>query len=142
VVRGVKDVLLGPGVGILLMIILCYAAGRLHQWYRSGMDREDAYRDGYNQATKSLFGLATRLVRHQATPRQVTRGTASVHQSATMTQTDLIPPRSTVTSIEMAASARHRAEDMERTRKLESLRPAPRPRTRTWPDDFTNRRSA
>lgn len=50
-------------LGILLVITLCYAAGRLHQWHRATYERETAYRDGYDTATKSLFSLAARVGR-------------------------------------------------------------------------------
>lgn len=55
--------LLSGGLGLLLLVILCYVGGRLHQWYKYGLDREEAYRDGYDTATKSLFSLATRTSR-------------------------------------------------------------------------------
>jgi hypothetical protein len=48
---------------ILLLITTCYAAGRLHQWYRQGTERDHAFRTGYDTATKSLFSLATRVAR-------------------------------------------------------------------------------
>lgn len=51
-----------------------YAAGRLHQWYRTGVDRDEAYRDGYDTATRSTFSLAARLIG----PRRAARGTAVV----------------------------------------------------------------
>ncbi|MEU4217508.1 hypothetical protein [Actinoplanes sp. NPDC026623] len=55
-----------------------YAAGRLHQWYRTGMDRDEAYRDGYDTATRSVFSMAARLIG----PRRAARGTAVVASSA------------------------------------------------------------
>jgi hypothetical protein len=45
---------------ILLVIATSYAAGRVHQWYRHGLERDLAYRDGYDEASHSLFHLATR----------------------------------------------------------------------------------
>lgn len=45
---------------IVLLIAACYAAGRLHQFYRQNTDRDHAFRNGYDTATKSLFSLATR----------------------------------------------------------------------------------
>ncbi|MEV4636856.1 hypothetical protein AB0J80_05825 [Actinoplanes sp. NPDC049548] len=51
-----------------------YAAGRLHQWYRTGLDRDEAYRDGYDTATRSVFSMAARLIG----PKRAIRGTATV----------------------------------------------------------------
>ena len=34
-----------------------YAMGRIHQWYRYGVEREEAYRSGYDKASLSLMGL-------------------------------------------------------------------------------------
>jgi hypothetical protein len=45
---------------VLLVIVTSYAAGRVHQWYRHGLERDLAYRDGYDEASHSLFHLATR----------------------------------------------------------------------------------
>lgn len=49
--------------GIVLFGILCYIAGRLHQHYRTTEERDLAYREGYNTATRALFSLATRATR-------------------------------------------------------------------------------
>jgi hypothetical protein len=70
-----------PGNDALLITALAaftaclgYAAGRLHQWYRTVLDRDEAYRDGYDTATRSVFSLAARLIG----PRRAVRGTAVV----------------------------------------------------------------
>jgi hypothetical protein len=55
----------GPGMAILLLVLMTYLAGRIHQFFRQTVEREMAYRDGYNQATKSLFALATRMAKGQ-----------------------------------------------------------------------------
>lgn len=39
-----------------------YAAGRLHQSHRTGLERDEAYREGYDTATRSTLSLAARLV--------------------------------------------------------------------------------
>lgn len=52
--------LLGPGLATFLLVLMCYIAGRVHQFFRQTTEREEAFRDGYNQATRSLFSLATR----------------------------------------------------------------------------------
>ena len=41
-----------------------YAAGRIHQWYKQGLDRDQAYRNGYDQASNSMFDMAIRKRRH------------------------------------------------------------------------------
>jgi hypothetical protein len=58
-----------PGNDPLLITLLAsvtacsgYVAGRVHQWYRTGLERDDAYRDGYDTATRSVFSMAARLI--------------------------------------------------------------------------------
>lgn len=41
-----------------------YAAGRIHQWYKQGLDRDAAYRNGYDQASNSMFDMAIRKREH------------------------------------------------------------------------------
>ncbi|MET8147744.1 hypothetical protein ACIBSW_28630 [Actinoplanes sp. NPDC049668] len=73
-----------------------YAAGRLHQWYRTGLDRDEAYRDGYDTATRSVFSMAARLIG----PRRAARGTAvvasassrSVPSITSMREASVTPP--------------------------------------------------
>ena len=52
---------------VAIVIFTAYAAGRVHQWYRHGFEREEAFREGYNQASHALFHLATRNVSGKAT---------------------------------------------------------------------------
>jgi hypothetical protein len=47
-------------LAVAIVIFTAYAAGRVHQWYRHGFEREEAFREGYNQASHALFHLATR----------------------------------------------------------------------------------
>ena len=72
-----------PGNSTVLVVLLAafiacsaYAAGRLHQRIRTGRDRDEAYRDGYDTATRNVFSLAARLIG----PRRSTaiRGSAKV----------------------------------------------------------------
>ena len=74
-----------PGNDLLLSVLLIaftastgYAAGRIHQWYRTALERDQAYREGYDTATRSLFGLAARIVRPRRSERGEVRGTATV----------------------------------------------------------------
>jgi hypothetical protein len=52
-------------LSLALVCSACYAGGRLHQWYRQGFERDDAYRTGYDQASHTLFAIATRAFRHR-----------------------------------------------------------------------------
>jgi hypothetical protein len=42
-----------------------YAGGRLHQWYRTALERDAAWRDGYDQASGTLFKTATKVLRRK-----------------------------------------------------------------------------
>jgi hypothetical protein len=50
-----------PTIAVFMLMAASYVAGRVHQFFKQTVDREQAFRDGYNQATKSLFALATRV---------------------------------------------------------------------------------
>lgn len=74
-----------PGNSTLLLTLLAaflactgYAGGRLHQWYRMGQDRDEAYRDGYDTATRSVFSLAARVISPRKSDRPGLRATAAV----------------------------------------------------------------
>ncbi|AGL19994.1 hypothetical protein [Actinoplanes sp. N902-109] len=51
-----------------------YVAGRLHQWYLVGLDRDEAYQDGFDTGTRSVFATAARMIG----PRRPVRGSAPV----------------------------------------------------------------
>jgi hypothetical protein len=42
-----------------------YAGGRIHQWYRTALERDRAWRDGYDQGTDTLFKAAAKLLRRK-----------------------------------------------------------------------------
>jgi hypothetical protein len=69
-----------PLLTVLAVFIACtgYAAGRLHQWYRTDLDRDEAYREGYDTATRSTFSLAARLIGPRRDKTAV-RASATVH---------------------------------------------------------------
>lgn len=53
-----------PGNDLLYFVLtLCvfvssgYAVGRIHQWHRQGLERDEAYRVGYNKASRSIVGM-------------------------------------------------------------------------------------
>lgn len=54
---------IAPGLATFLLVLMCYIAGRVHQFFKQTTEREQAYREGYNQATRSLFSLATRTAK-------------------------------------------------------------------------------
>jgi len=60
-------------VSLIAVFVACaaYAIGRLHQ---RGRDREDAYREGYDNATRSTFSLAARAVARRRGARPTTDG--------------------------------------------------------------------
>lgn len=97
--------LLSTALALLFIVSLCYATGRLHQWLKHGLERDAAFRDGYNQATTNLFTLATRIRRRHehAEPHD---GEATIH--------DL-------------TAARHRQEDREAV--TQRLGPSPARKT-------------
>lgn len=74
-------------LGFLLIVTAAYAAGRLHQRLRTAEDRDDAYRDGYDQATQSMWALAARPVAPAAHPAPLeerpARGRHHVNQATT-----------------------------------------------------------
>lgn len=84
----VSAVAAAPGNELIVYLFACaflvatfYAAGRIHQFYRQSIDRDHAFRDGYNMATRSLFALATRTHKAVAAPpveAPPMRGAASV----------------------------------------------------------------
>ena len=90
-----------PGNSSLLLTLLAafiastgYAGGRLHQWYRMGRDRDEAYRDGYDTATRSVFSLAARVISPRRADRAAIRASAAV----------VLPASAVVVSAPMPAS--------------------------------------
>ena len=74
-----------PGNSALMSLLLAvfvascgYAAGRLHQRCEMHRGWEQAYRHGYDTATRSVFSLAARLV----APRRPVRASAPVRRRA------------------------------------------------------------
>jgi hypothetical protein len=100
-----------PGNSAVLFVLLAafltctgYAAGRLHQWYRIGQERDEAYRDGYDTATRSVFSMAARIIG----PRRTERG-AAIRASAAVPP---VPPGGAqVLGLPSAAPGRHTVPD-------------------------------
>lgn len=59
---------IAPGLGALMLGVMCYFAGRMHQYFRQGVERERAFSHGYNLASRSLFALAVRTTKTLQTP--------------------------------------------------------------------------
>ncbi len=99
---------------IVFAAACAYAAGRLHQWYRTALERDEAWRDGYDQASGTLFKVATRVMRRK--PGEHTTDIPLPRQPTTITTSE----DATVTDITDAPSAgRHSFEIRhEVTRRL------------------------
>jgi hypothetical protein len=84
-----------PGNSILIVALFAvfvaccgYAAGRIHQRRHTGEDREEAYRDGYEKGSHSVFSLAARVI----VPRRPVRATVPVKpESDAGDETTLLP---------------------------------------------------
>lgn len=55
--------LLALAASIVMLGLACYGFGRVHQYFRQGLERDVAFREGYNSATKSLFREAIRIAK-------------------------------------------------------------------------------
>jgi len=82
---------------LVALFLACtgYAAGRLHQWHRRRSDRDAAYREGYEIATRKTFSLAARIIGPRR-DRSAVRGAAAVPPSppfpATPSPATTVPP--------------------------------------------------
>src|SRR5438552_1888915 len=58
-------------IGLMAAFVACaaYAIGRLHQRRQTDRDREDAYREGYDNAARRTFSLAAHLVARRRAAR-------------------------------------------------------------------------
>jgi hypothetical protein len=45
---------------IVISILCAYGGGRIHQWYKHGMDRDRSFREGFNHGYHALFPHAAR----------------------------------------------------------------------------------
>jgi hypothetical protein len=72
-----------PGNEVIVLLLTlgvflssAYAIGRIHQWKKCGRERDEAYRNGYEKASRAIIGvLADRRPDPVAKPR--TRQVAS-----------------------------------------------------------------
>src|SRR5690349_4148608 len=42
---------------LAIVISTGYAVGRIHQWHRHGVERDEAYRIGYDEASRSIMKM-------------------------------------------------------------------------------------
>ncbi|MBM2621138.1 hypothetical protein JIG36_37120 [Actinoplanes sp. LDG1-06] len=54
---GNESVVLTLALGFLLSS--AYAFGRIHQWHKRGLERDQAYRTGYDSASQSIINMMT-----------------------------------------------------------------------------------
>jgi hypothetical protein len=47
-------------LALAFVIASGYASGRIHQWYKHGLERDRSYREGYDHASRSMFDMAVR----------------------------------------------------------------------------------
>jgi hypothetical protein len=52
---GNEIVMLTLALGFLLSS--AYAFGRIHQWHKRGLERDEAYRTGYDNASRSIITM-------------------------------------------------------------------------------------
>jgi hypothetical protein len=62
-----------PGNDLLFLVLTlsvllssAYAVGRIHQWHKYGLERDEAYRTGYDKASRTIIGMMTG--RHHLSP--------------------------------------------------------------------------
>jgi hypothetical protein len=71
------ELMIAPGNAVIqvifaiaFMVTTGYALGRIHQWYRDSYRREQAYRNGYDLASDSMFEMAMARRPTEATRRE------------------------------------------------------------------------
>jgi hypothetical protein len=64
-----------PGNDLLLVLLTlsvflssAYAVGRIHQWERCSLERDEAYQVGYDKASRAIVGMMT--ARHLGSRRE------------------------------------------------------------------------
>ena len=76
------NTILGSVFGLVMVIACSYAAGRIHQWYRTALERDEAWRTGYNLAATALFrhavNVAGAAIARRPKENEPVTGTATV----------------------------------------------------------------
>jgi hypothetical protein len=77
-----------PGDIVLLIVLAAtlmacagYAAGRLHQRRQSGGDLREAYKNGYEAATRNVFSMAARAAGRRSVAPEVVTDVADVPEA-------------------------------------------------------------
>jgi hypothetical protein len=81
--------MIAPGNGLIqiffavaFVIASGYALGRIHQWYRDGPERDDAYRSGYDCASVRMFDMAlSKQSEESATAATTSSAAAGSHEA-------------------------------------------------------------
>lgn len=75
-----------PGNSFLVVVLTlsilvssAYAVGRIHEWHRHGLKRDESYRLGYDKASHSMIGLMN-AARPPAAPRSSYTDTRRIGQ--------------------------------------------------------------
>jgi hypothetical protein len=93
--------MIAPGNGFIQIFLALafvvasgYASGRIHQWYKHGLERDHAYREGYDQASQSMFDMVTRSTPRrgagEVTPQPRTGGHINEPRTSRYTTSDVI----------------------------------------------------
>jgi hypothetical protein len=55
-----------PGNDLIILVLTlavllssAYAVGRIHQWHKYGLERDEAYQIGYDKASRTIIGMMT-----------------------------------------------------------------------------------
>jgi hypothetical protein len=46
-------------LALAFLLSSAYAFGRIHQWHKRGLERDQAYRTGYDSASQSIINMMT-----------------------------------------------------------------------------------
>jgi hypothetical protein len=65
-------------LALVLSIVVssAYAAGRIHQWHRHGLERDEAYRMGYEKASHAIIVIMTDRTAAGSQPGRPARSSA------------------------------------------------------------------
>ena len=112
--------MIAPGNSFIQLILALafviasgYASGRIHQWYKHGLERDHAYREGYDQASQSMFDMVTRghprRSGAEVTPQPRSGGHINEPHTARYSTADLAPVTAPVTAApELVGTSRRR----------------------------------
>src|SRR4051812_16217494 len=74
-----------PGNDLLFLVLTlsillssAYAVGRIHEWHRHGVERDEAYRRGYDKASLSIITMMNSQDHGRGGPRAVATSVVTV----------------------------------------------------------------